>query len=181
MGLVGAGWLSRGGVMPVVGDWRVRAACRTEDPELFFPVGDGPATVAQVAQAKAVCARCPVVAQCLEFALVAIPEGVAGGLSGQERRELRAHRSGVPELAESVPAGVDEVVVASLVTGVPVLRASVVEVAQAVLELHLAGRSAWWIARRLGVDHRIVRRWLERYRAGEPLVRRVQSSGRVSA
>ncbi|MGH3981118.1 MAG: WhiB family transcriptional regulator, partial [Pseudonocardiaceae bacterium] len=41
-------------------DWRHSAACRDEDPELFFPVGDdGPALV-QIAAAKTVCARCPV-------------------------------------------------------------------------------------------------------------------------
>ena len=42
-------------------DWRHRALCRDEDPELFFPIGTtGPALV-QIEQAKAVCQRCPVV------------------------------------------------------------------------------------------------------------------------
>ena len=39
-------------------DWRHRALCRDEDPELFFPIGTtGPALV-QIEQAKAVCQRC---------------------------------------------------------------------------------------------------------------------------
>ncbi|MDR1999539.1 MAG: WhiB family transcriptional regulator, partial [Frankiaceae bacterium] len=41
-------------------DWRHRAVCRDEDPELFFPIGNtGPALV-QIEQAKAVCRRCEV-------------------------------------------------------------------------------------------------------------------------
>jgi WhiB family transcriptional regulator, redox-sensing transcriptional regulator len=43
-------------------DWRHRAACLEEDPELFFPIGEtGPARE-QIAEAKAVCVGCPVVA-----------------------------------------------------------------------------------------------------------------------
>src|SRR5690625_5826766 len=39
-------------------DWRHDAACLTEDPELFFPIGNtGPALV-QIEEAKAVCRRC---------------------------------------------------------------------------------------------------------------------------
>jgi hypothetical protein len=39
-------------------DWRDRAACRDEDPELHFPVGvSGPALL-QIAEAKTVCRRC---------------------------------------------------------------------------------------------------------------------------
>ena len=46
-------------------DWRHRAACRDEDPELFFPIGNtGPALV-QIEEAKAVCRRCPVIEPCL--------------------------------------------------------------------------------------------------------------------
>ena len=71
-------------------DWRSRAACLGVDPELFFPVAeDGPVHDAQVAKAKAVCAGCPVVAVCLADALARIPDGIAGGLTEQERRALR--------------------------------------------------------------------------------------------
>jgi WhiB family redox-sensing transcriptional regulator len=70
--------------------WRVRAACATVDPDLFFPVGvTGPA-VGQIAAAKAVCAGCDVRADCLEFAITTNQEyGVWGGTSEEERRALR--------------------------------------------------------------------------------------------
>jgi WhiB family redox-sensing transcriptional regulator len=70
-------------------DWHA-AACRDEDPEAFFPVGEGQYASAQVAAAKAVCARCPLVGQCLNWALTAgIVEGIWGGQTEQERRKLR--------------------------------------------------------------------------------------------
>lgn len=70
-------------------DWRRAAACRDQDPELFFPThGDGEAFKAQVRKAKRVCAGCPVWRQCLREALVRIPEGVAGGLTKRERKAL---------------------------------------------------------------------------------------------
>jgi WhiB family redox-sensing transcriptional regulator len=74
-------------------DWRHRAACRDEDPELFFPVGTtGPALV-QTAEAKKVCHRCPVAATCLAWALANGQDaGVWGGLSEDERRALKRRR-----------------------------------------------------------------------------------------
>ena len=71
-------------------DWRHRALCRDEDPELFFPIGTtGPATT-QVDTAKVVCRRCPVAAECLTWALETGQEaGVWGGTSEDERRALR--------------------------------------------------------------------------------------------
>jgi WhiB family redox-sensing transcriptional regulator len=47
-------------------DWRERALCLHEDPDLFFPIGNinsGPVAV-QTDEAKAVCHRCPVMEQC---------------------------------------------------------------------------------------------------------------------
>ncbi len=71
------------------GNWRGRAACLDEDPELFFPVGSGRLALAQVAAAKAICARCPVIDRCRESALANGYEGVWGGLDDDERRRLR--------------------------------------------------------------------------------------------
>jgi hypothetical protein len=71
-------------------DWRHRAACRNLDPEIFFPVAEvGPALARQEARALAVCARCPVRAECLAYALKAIPYGIAGGMTEGQRRALR--------------------------------------------------------------------------------------------
>ncbi|MER7015311.1 WhiB family transcriptional regulator [Saccharopolyspora sp. NPDC000359] len=71
-------------------DWRHEAVCREQDPELFFPVGDNGPAVLQTAAAKAVCQRCPVAAQCLEWALATGQDaGVWGGMSAAERRVLQ--------------------------------------------------------------------------------------------
>ena len=71
-------------------DWRSRAACRIEEPELFFPVGtSGPALV-QTALAIAVCRRCPVMIRCRTWALTTgQAAGVWGGMSEHQRRAAR--------------------------------------------------------------------------------------------
>ena len=69
--------------------WRTAAACRNTDAELFFPKAEaGPDYLAQVAAAKAVCASCSVRDECLDEALARIPDGIAGGLTPEERRVL---------------------------------------------------------------------------------------------
>ncbi|MEU3901605.1 WhiB family transcriptional regulator [Streptomyces sp. NPDC045251] len=72
-------------------DWRHRAACREEDPELFFPIGTTGPALLQIEEAKAVCRnRCPVMEPCLTWALDSgQDDGVWGGLSEDERRALR--------------------------------------------------------------------------------------------
>lgn len=71
-------------------DWRHRAACRDEDPELFFPTGNTGPALLQIQEAKAVCRRCPEMEACLEFALHTGQEaGVFGGMSEDERRALK--------------------------------------------------------------------------------------------
>ena len=77
-------------------DWRHRAACRDEDPELFFPIGNTGPALLQIEDAKAVCRRCDVRDECLSWALVPGQDaGVWGGLSEHElpalkRRNARA-------------------------------------------------------------------------------------------
>ncbi|WP_162467060.1 WhiB family transcriptional regulator [Streptomyces cavernae] len=74
----------------LVDDWRDSAACRTEDPDLFFPVGNTGPALLQIEQAKAVCFRCPVREECLQWALDAGPVmGVWGGTSEPDRRTLQ--------------------------------------------------------------------------------------------
>ncbi|MDO4887772.1 MAG: WhiB family transcriptional regulator [Actinomycetaceae bacterium] len=71
-------------------DWRHRAACLSEDPELFFPIGNSGPAIAQVEQAKRVCARCTVSETCLKWALdTGQDAGVWGGMSEEERRSLK--------------------------------------------------------------------------------------------
>ncbi|MGC0379673.1 WhiB family redox-sensing transcriptional regulator [Streptomyces sp. SAI-229] len=66
------------------------ALCRSEDPELFFPVGDSGQALVQTAEAKRVCGRCALTRACREWALSQGEDsGVWGGLSEQERRALR--------------------------------------------------------------------------------------------
>jgi len=75
-------------------DWRQRAACRDEDPELFFPVSDTGPGARQAEQAKAICARCPVRELCLDYALDSgLDHGIFGGTTETERRELRRART----------------------------------------------------------------------------------------
>ena len=75
-------------------DWRELSACRQEDPELFFPVVPAGPGLAQIEQAKAVCARCKVRAECLRFAMETVQDhGVWGGTSEEERRSLRRARN----------------------------------------------------------------------------------------
>ncbi len=71
-------------------DWRNSAACRTEDPDLFFPIGTSGPALLQTEQAKAVCRRCPVREQCLQWALrTGQSIGVWGGTDEEERRALK--------------------------------------------------------------------------------------------
>lgn len=70
-------------------DWRHHAACRDEDPELFFPISEVGPGARQTADAKTVCARCPVREQCLRYALDnRLDHGIFGGATAQERRSL---------------------------------------------------------------------------------------------
>jgi WhiB family redox-sensing transcriptional regulator len=74
-------------------DWRHRAACRDEDPELFFPIGTTGPALRQVDEAKAVCRRCDVVDECLTWSLNSDQDaGVWGGLDEDERRALKRRR-----------------------------------------------------------------------------------------
>lgn len=63
--------------------WADRAACKGSDPDLFF-VERGQST----AEAKTVCARCPVAGACLDYAVRHhIGFGVWGGKSARQREE----------------------------------------------------------------------------------------------
>ncbi len=66
--------------------WRAWAECAGLDTEIFYPE---PLTPDTKADAKAVCARCPVRLDCLAEAIAANePFGIRGGLTPRERRSL---------------------------------------------------------------------------------------------
>ncbi len=65
-----------------------RALCAGEPPDVFFP-SDG----VGVLRAQKICASCPVVEDCLEYALAHhISHGVWGGSSERQRRRLQHQR-----------------------------------------------------------------------------------------
>lgn len=73
-------------------DFQLHAACRDEDADLFFPVGNSGPALTQIAEAKAVCTECPVQSACLTWALEhGQDHGVWGGMTARERRTLHQH------------------------------------------------------------------------------------------
>lgn len=132
------------------GRWRDLAACRGGDPERFFPsAAAGPEYEAQVAVAMAVCAGCRVQPECLTWALHALPYGVAGAMTEQQRRDERARRQGrarrcrAPERPVGGTAG---------------------EVAAAGRAAIRAGTTPDAVAREFGVSERTAARWAAQVR-----------------
>ncbi|MFN8126556.1 MAG: WhiB family transcriptional regulator [Candidatus Nanopelagicales bacterium] len=75
-------------------DWRHSAACRDEEPELFFPIGNTGPALQQIDDAKRVCHSCDVQEACLNWAIESGQDaGVWGGLSEDERRSLKRRRA----------------------------------------------------------------------------------------
>ncbi|MEU7057957.1 WhiB family transcriptional regulator [Streptomyces sp. NPDC046197] len=75
-------------------NWRDRGACRSEDPELFFPLGEHGPSSRQIEQARAVCHRCPVLPECRAWALRhGEYDGVWGGMTAGERRAVVRRRA----------------------------------------------------------------------------------------
>ena len=75
-------------------DWRHDAECLDEDPEIFYPAGKGHYSTELEAAAKAICARCPVQAECLDFAYDTQDQfAVMGGMTPEERKVTRRNRN----------------------------------------------------------------------------------------
>lgn len=64
--------------------WMLSGLCGQSDPDAWFPDKGG-----NVWAAKRICARCPVLAECLAYAVEHHELGVWGGTSERERRKLR--------------------------------------------------------------------------------------------
>lgn len=82
-------------LIPIDLRWRALAACRDVDAEIFFNPdrdverSEGADERRHAAQAKEICARCPVQRQCLNWAVVVgEPHGIWGGLTPGERARL---------------------------------------------------------------------------------------------
>src|SRR5271154_4643012 len=96
--------------------WRKQAACRGLDVEAFYPISEDEA---DAAEAKAICAECPVRQACLEHALASRErEGLWGGPKEREgRRIVRQRRKSArrqpdfPAASAVVPSAVALVVV----------------------------------------------------------------------
>jgi WhiB family transcriptional regulator, redox-sensing transcriptional regulator len=69
--------------------WWSGAACKTSDPDLFFPISSCGPALSQVTRAKDVCAGCQIQRACLDYALDASPiDGIWGGTTEEERGAL---------------------------------------------------------------------------------------------
>ena len=69
--------------------WMRSGECLGADPDLFFPERGEPTE-----PAKEMCARCPVRATCLEYALAnGEMHGIWGGMSERQRRVERRRRA----------------------------------------------------------------------------------------
>jgi WhiB family transcriptional regulator, redox-sensing transcriptional regulator len=70
--------------------WRLSAACRQVDPELFFPIGTSGPAIEQVGLAKGICQACSVQQACLGWAMRnQIAFGIWGGTTEEDRQLLR--------------------------------------------------------------------------------------------
>lgn len=69
---------------PPPAGWQERSLCRQTDPDMFF-FDHG----REAANAKRICASCPVQAECLQDAVARNEEwGIWGGMTGPERRKI---------------------------------------------------------------------------------------------
>lgn len=85
--------------------WRGRAACRTSDPEDWFPVSTSGARVRTVVLARRYCAGCPVLRDCAHDAMAnRDAEGIRAGVllsSGSPYRPSAAALGGLRSVVET--------------------------------------------------------------------------------
>lgn len=101
--------------------WMERAMCVGEDPELFFPdtgtCRTPGVTEQQVADAKTVCAVCPVSNECLEAAMREEADlagylrfGIRGGTTAAERSLIAARRTVSSRTADQKMAEIEKLI-----------------------------------------------------------------------
>lgn len=76
-----------------------KAACKTADPEIFFVDGNDRETIAE---AKSYCGICPIVLQCLTYAMKNNEQGIWGGTTMSERLRVRNNPRAYKELVVSI-------------------------------------------------------------------------------
>ena len=74
--------------------WSRRAACKGEDPKLFFPAGTTGAALLDIEEAKRICRGCDVRGKCLAAAVeMGETNGVWGAVDfGDEKERANARR-----------------------------------------------------------------------------------------
>ncbi|MFE9451928.1 WhiB family transcriptional regulator [Streptomyces sp. NPDC006739] len=81
---------SPSGRQPSTSDWRDRAACIGEDPDLFFPLSDLAVPGSETSRAQAVCRRCDVLIACRTWAIEhGEDDGIWGATTATQRRAIR--------------------------------------------------------------------------------------------
>jgi WhiB family redox-sensing transcriptional regulator len=87
--------------------WMAQGACQRADPELFFPIAAGRASLPRIRAAKAICEGCAVRDPCLSYGLATRQDGIWGGTTMEERIATRqpadrpAHRGPAPRQVPS--------------------------------------------------------------------------------
>jgi WhiB family redox-sensing transcriptional regulator len=82
-------------------EWRAAGACRSADPEIFFPVSGRGTSTGQIAQAKRICASCEVRQLCLDFAMRnGERDGIWGGTTPEDRTRVRQSEAARRRYAE---------------------------------------------------------------------------------
>lgn len=72
-------------------DWQIKGACRGSDPDTFYLPDNirGQNKRSREAAAKSICQGCPVIKDCLQWAVsVQEPYGVWGGMTPEERNRI---------------------------------------------------------------------------------------------
>lgn len=83
--------------LPSFESWRHRGACRGPHADVFFPPSHFERKQERherELRAREICQSCPVVGECLDYAVqIREPHGIWGGLNESERRVLIEQRS----------------------------------------------------------------------------------------
>lgn len=89
-GVASAMWAQCGSANDLREDWMRVALCKAHPEVSFFPARGEP-----TGKAKAICARCPVAADCLDFALALGHrlDGIWGGTSQYQRHQILRRRA----------------------------------------------------------------------------------------